>query len=110
MPNPQDQAALTMAALSAAKPVGERQPDAGWVGGPAETTAAVHEHRPVCLTRLRSYCGHWMSAPASPGKPDYQHQLKTRSVSPLLDLHLGEIPSAKLDRSIPAWTLRSIRP
>jgi len=34
MPNPQDQAALTMAALSAAKPVGERQPDAGWVGGP----------------------------------------------------------------------------
>jgi len=85
MANPQDQAALTTAALGAAKPVGERQPQAGRVGGPAETTAAVHEHRPVCLTRLRSYCGgHWMSAPARPGKPDYQHQLKTRSVSPLL--------------------------
>ena len=85
MANPQDQAALTMAALGAVKPVGERQPEAGWVGGPAETTAAVHEHRPVCLRRWRSYCGgHWMSAPASPRKPDYQHQLKTRSVSPLL--------------------------
>ena len=87
MSNPQDQAALTMPALSGdarAKPVGERQPEAGWVGGPAETTAAVHEHRPVCLRRLRSYCVHWMSAPASPRKPDYQHQLKTRSVSPLL--------------------------
>src|SRR6478672_3483586 len=74
MANPQDQAALTMAALGAVKPVGERQPEAGWVGGPAETTAAVHEHRPVCLRRLRSYCVRWMSAPASPVKPDYQHQ------------------------------------
>ena len=75
MANPQDQAALTMAALSAAKPVGERQPEARRVGGPAETTAAVHEHRPGCLRRLRSYCAHGMSAPASPGKPDYQHHL-----------------------------------
>ena len=95
MPNPQDQAALTMAALSAAKPVGERQPEAGWVGGPAETTAAVHEHRPVCLRRWRSYCGHWMSAPASPRKPDYQHAKNSIRVS-AADLHLGEKPSANL--------------
>ena len=84
MPNPQDQAALTMAALSAAKPVGERQPEAGWVGGPAETTAAVHEHRPVCVRRLRSYFVHWMSRATSPRKRDYQHQLRPRFVSPLL--------------------------
>jgi hypothetical protein len=76
MSNPRDQAGLTVAALSAAKPVGERQPEAGWVGGPAETTAAVHEHRLVCLGRLRSCCVHWMSAPVSPRKPDYQHQPK----------------------------------
>ena len=36
-----------------AEAVGERQPEAGWIGGPAETTAAVHQHRPVCLRRLR---------------------------------------------------------
>jgi hypothetical protein len=95
MANPQDRAVLTMAALSGVKPVGERQPEAGWVGGPAETTAAVHEHRPVCLRRWRSYCGHWMSAPASPRKPDYQHAKNSIRVS-AADLHLGEKPSANL--------------
>jgi len=95
MANPQDRAVLTMAALSGVKPVGERQPEAGWVGGPAETTAAVHEHRPVCLRRLRSYCAHGMSAPARPRKPDYQHAKNSIRVS-AADLHLGEKPSANL--------------
>ena len=86
MSNPRDQAALTMprsAATPGAKPV-ERQPEAGWIGGPAQTTAAVHQHRPVCLRGLRSYFVHWMSRATSPRTPDYQHQLRPRFVSLLL--------------------------
>ena len=42
------QRSLRSAATPGAKPVGERRPEVGWVGGPAETTAAVHE-RPAGL-------------------------------------------------------------
>jgi len=54
------------------------------VSGEAETTAAVHEHQPVCLKRLRIYFVDWMPAPTGPRKHDSHHQLRPRFVSPLL--------------------------
>ncbi len=51
--------------------------------GEAETTAAVHEHRPVCLKRLRIYFVDWMSAPIGLCKHGAHHQLRPRFVSPL---------------------------
>ena len=62
MPNPQHQAALTMAALSAAKPVGERQPEAGpsspWIAPrgckrPGQELFAQCAHNSHVLDRTR---------------------------------------------------------
>ena len=67
MSNLQAQAALWL--RSAAKPVGERQPEAGWIGGPAADEHTSGLPQKIAAT---SYIG---CPAASPRQPDYPHQL-----------------------------------
>ena len=55
----------------------------------------MHEHRPVCLTRLRSWCD--VGCPRRQARVSLTINISYNSIRvPAADLHLGEQPSANL--------------